>query len=121
MTGATPTPTPTVWPRIPAPGWQGLYRQLQADVAALDPYATVRAKSKTGHLDVTVVSAAPAVLQRIRELCYAAEDTSQRTCEVCGNPGQRVRDGRGWIRSLCPDHAAMPLVELRALLRESGS
>lgn len=101
-----PTPTPTVWPHIPAPGWQDLYRQLQAAVAALDPYAVVRARSKCAHLDVDVYEANPAVLHQIRELCFDAEDASMRTCEWCGRPGRRVRDTRGWLRALCPEHAA---------------
>jgi hypothetical protein len=39
-----------------------------------------------------------------RGLIDMAEAISFRTCEVCGSPGRQTKSG--WIRTLCPTHAA---------------
>jgi hypothetical protein len=39
----------------------------------------------------------------ISGLVSMAESMSGVTCEVCGNPGERV--GGGWITTLCEEHA----------------
>jgi hypothetical protein len=41
--------------------------------------------------------------EAIRQRIVAAAQESFRTCEVCGQPGQR-REG-GWIKTLCDLHA----------------
>lgn len=88
-------------------GWEPLYRQLQDDVAELDPTAQVMVLQRPHRLHLHVVAANPATQQAIRDLCFEAEATCLRICQVCGEPGE-VRnlelDESRW-RVRCDAHA----------------
>ncbi|SKM39871.1 Uncharacterised protein [Mycobacteroides abscessus subsp. abscessus] len=88
------------------PGWEPFYRQLQADVAELDPAAQVQVLQRPHRLHLHVVEAKPEVEQAIKDLCFDAEAASSRTCQVCGEPGQvrnLDRDQSRW-RVRCDEH-----------------
>ncbi|GAA4407334.1 hypothetical protein [Tsukamurella soli] len=92
-------------------GWYPLLVQLDADLAAIDPgYELHQCKEKYGTLRFyfdtdTDVDAART---RMNALVDAAEDRSARTCDRCGEPGaMHVRNGSGWMRTLCAARAAV--------------
>lgn len=88
------------------PGWQPVYRRLQAAVAELDPTAQVQVLQRPHRLHLHVVEAKSEVQQAIKDLCFDAEAASLRTCQVCGELGE-VRnldqDESRW-RVRCDDH-----------------
>lgn len=45
------------------------------------------------------------VLTRIRDLVKAAEERTQKTCAVCGAPGE-LDLSQPWVLTLCPEHSA---------------
>lgn len=89
------------------PGWEPLYRRLQADIAELDPDAQVQVLQRPHRLHLHVVAANPATQQAIRDLCFEAEAASLRICQVCGEPGEvrnLAKDQSRW-RVRCDAHA----------------
>ncbi|CPS10296.1 Uncharacterised protein [Mycobacteroides abscessus] len=100
-------PRPGWTPLRDVPGWEPLYRQLQAEIAELDPAAQVQVLQRPHRLHLHVVEAKSEVEQAIKDLCFDAEAASSRTCQVCGEPGE-VRnlelDESRW-RVRCDVHA----------------
>jgi len=41
----------------------------------------------------------------IHGMVRMAEAWSERTCEVCGNPGKKRGSGGGWVHTACDEHA----------------
>ncbi|MFC9970258.1 hypothetical protein ACFVH6_05075 [Spirillospora sp. NPDC127200] len=96
------------------PGWSGVLMRAHAELVAVLPnYQVAQVKEKYGMLDVHLgvyfdpvtgrLGVTDEIGARVSAILQAARDESRRTCEVCGEPGSEV--GRGWIKTLCPDHA----------------
>lgn len=83
-----------------ADGWFRLLMDLSIALDALDEDIDVKqVKEKFGTLRFYV----GAVSQEAHNLIDAAEELSEVTCEVCGEPGE-LRGG-GWISALCDEHS----------------
>lgn len=84
------------------PGWTALVADALAELSRLAPDAKVtQAKEKMGSLRIHCLDShldAPTrkVLRRI-------EERSLRTCEACGEPGERIASD-GWVRTRCTAH-----------------
>ena len=81
-------------------GWFPLLDQLSSDITALDKRdgsetIAVQVKEKIGGLRFYIEGGTGAVWKAIEE----AEALSERTCEMCGEPG-KLR-GKGWVSTLC--------------------
>jgi hypothetical protein len=96
------------------PGWRGILLRAHTELVTVLPnYQVAQVKEKWGMLDVNLGAYIDPVTgefgisrelgTRVRAILRAAQDESRRTCEVCGEPGGET--GRGWIKTLCPDHA----------------
>ena len=89
---------------FPGDGWYALINALCAELQGLtarygEPQIVVsQVKEKFGKLRVHVHEASPAQHKAIA----AAERMSASICEVCGEPGQLVRDG--FYRTRCERH-----------------
>lgn len=98
-------------------GWISLVERLVDAIDALDiPYEVDQVKEKFGGLRFYWHQPYPEgeipdderadrreASTKIRALIDAAEAESIQTCEICGAPGRP--QGKGWIRTLCDDHA----------------
>ncbi|PYX49951.1 MAG: hypothetical protein DMG76_35780 [Acidobacteria bacterium] len=89
-------------------GWFDILWRLCVDLeplvaefeqAAGCQFEILQVKEKFGELRIHVNHANDAIRERIG----VAKEEAYRTCEVCGQPGQR-REG-GWIKTLCDEHA----------------
>jgi hypothetical protein len=95
-------------------GWHPILARLHEQVVMLVPDYTVgQLKEKFGglrvHLDIdpNLDKILPLeTIQRIWDLCEAAEGESERTCEYCGKPG--VPTGAGWVKTLCTECGGRP-------------
>lgn len=82
-------------------GWMPLVERLIADLIALGwDRDCHQIKEKFGGLRFYTGQLSEACTRRI----LAAEEESERTCEVCGAPG-RMTEVRGRITRLCGQHA----------------
>ena len=85
-------------------GWlpllEGLFAQIDKIVReeGLEDFAITQVKEKYGSLRVYTNYSTNAIDTAID----AAEDESERTCEVCGQPGKLYTDG--WMMTRCPLH-----------------
>ncbi len=85
-------------------GWYGLLQKLCSDIAA---HATavaiapsiISVHEKYGTLRVDTSEDDP----HIRRLLRDAEDASEKTCDVCGEPGNLLDDGV-WMKTRCCLH-----------------
>ncbi len=76
------------------PGWQGLFRQLIADLTAIDPnIAVTQAKQKFGRLRVYYRPYTPDA----SKLVDAAEQQSRAMCEKCGGAARSDAAAHGSI------------------------
>jgi hypothetical protein len=83
------------------PGWQGLFRQLLAELTAIDPnIAVTQAKQKFGRLRVYYRPYSPDA----SELVDAAEQQSRTMCEKCGQPAVLMMRPTGLYQTLCERH-----------------
>lgn len=91
-------------------GWYPIIIELDQALAAIDPGYTVhQVKEKFSGLryyfhpseDVPETDR-----ERMDELVRAAETRCGATCELCGEPGVRHSNSRGWIMTLCSACAA---------------
>jgi hypothetical protein len=91
------------------PGWVPLVDELHAEVLDLDPNVVVdQVKEKFGGLRYYFSTGVSSEIeQQITLLVDAAEAQSFEICEVCGAPGELRRD-RGWLKTLCDEHARDP-------------
>ena len=81
-------------------GWFKLIDQLSADITALDERdgsqtIAVQVKSKFGGLRFYIEGGTDAV----GEVIQKAEALSEKTCELCGEPGTTRNDG--WVSTVC--------------------
>lgn len=87
-------------------GWVGLVDQLDRALAALDPGYHLFTIARTG--GELVFDAEPSSLEladRFAAIVGSASEVASRTCEVCGEPGERSAT-RGLIEVLCAEHRA---------------
>lgn len=78
------------------PGWDALLLDLACKLEALPaPPAAAQIKEKFGGLRFYLDGYTP----EAEALVAAAEELSLRTCETCGEPGERA--GTSWLRTRC--------------------
>jgi hypothetical protein len=91
-------------------GWFRIVYELSAKLETLikrllanarDGYYAVQVKEKFGGLRFYMNAETEEMSRVIRE----AEAQSTVTCEMCGLPGHL--SGRGWVKTLCEEHAAL--------------
>src|SRR6476619_2871428 len=82
-------------------GWWPIIAQLDRDIAAIESaYEVHQIKEKFGGLRF-YNAGGTGNDARIDELIAQAERPAAQTCELCGAPGR----ARGWIRTVCDEHA----------------
>lgn len=89
-------------------GWFDLIWRLCEDLTKMElpeGFEVTQVKEKFGTLRFYINSGTDDIDNRIDE----AEDESGRTCEWCGEPGERR--GGGWIRTLCDKCHAKDLLK----------
>lgn len=90
-------------------GWYDIVIRLDEAIAQIDPHYKIdQIKEKFGGLRYYVsLSGGLDDIQRdhIYRLITAAEHKSETTCDVCGEPGTRATQGRGYIATRCDEHA----------------
>lgn len=85
---------------LPA-GWRELFRQLIADLSAIDPnIAVTQAKQKFGRLRVYYRPYSPDASERVD----AAEQQSRTICEKCGGAAVLMMLPTGLYQTLCELH-----------------
>ena len=81
-------------------GWDDIVEKLTGMVVALQPDIKIQqVKEKFGGLRYYVDSAT----EEVNFLIETAEDASERTCQVCGQPGGMVEKNY-WVATLCEKH-----------------
>jgi len=87
-------------------GWVGLVDELDRALAALDPDYHLFAIARTGgHLVFDAEPSSPELAHRFVAIIGATSEAASRTCEVCGEPGERSAT-QGLIEVLCAEHRA---------------
>jgi hypothetical protein len=88
-------------------GWYPIIKELIVDLIALGwDKQTCQVKEKFGGLRFYINAGSDEIFNRISE----AEKQSYETCEVCGNPGELIRD-LGWYSTFCEEHYQEKKVE----------
>lgn len=89
-------------------GWATIINKLNDEIAAIDPnYRVDQIKEKFGELRYYVHLSndlTKSQVDAIHQLIGEAEDTTLQTCDVCGAPGKRATQGRGYIATRCEEH-----------------
>lgn len=87
-------------------GWYSIIIALDQALAEIDPdYVLHQVKEKFGTLRYYYRTEVEGARERMNTLIRAAETRCGATCELCGEPGVRHSNGRGWILTLCPSCA----------------
>ncbi|GAA3334640.1 hypothetical protein HP467_01135 [Curtobacterium albidum] len=88
-------------------GWDALLDRLDRALLNLEPaYEATRITSKFGGLRFRVaLDTFGDRRNEARDLIFAAEEESLRTCEICGQPGNLHVDIHLWRATLCETHA----------------
>jgi uncharacterized protein with HEPN domain len=79
-------------------GWHGIIERLSVELAADPSLVTVQVKEKDGVLKFHVTERVGAKSAAAIE---AARGESERTCEICGAPGEIAARLRGWVSVRC--------------------
>lgn len=80
-------------------GWREIVENLYDDLVVMGWNRDLfQVKEKFGGLRFYIGEGSGEMFDRIAK----AENASQTTCMVCGNPGKKT--GRGWILTLCEEH-----------------
>lgn len=86
------------------PGWQPIIEKLHTELLKIDPdYVVAQIKEKFGGLRYYFSfseKAEPEQREQMDALVLEAEKEAERTCELCGKPGENLAD-RGWWTTLC--------------------
>ncbi|WP_145724901.1 hypothetical protein [Nocardioides sp. J9] len=87
-------------------GWFALVEELDRALAALDPGYHLFAIARTGgELVFDAALSSPELANRLAAIVGSASEVASRTCEVCGEPGERSAI-QGLIEVLCAEHRA---------------
>lgn len=94
-------------------GWAPLVDQLITDLFTIGWDGHLyQVKQKFGGLRFYIGQGPRETFDRIAQ----AEKDSEKTCEVCGEPGSKRNTG-GWLQTLCDKHYEQAIAE-RAAMRE---
>ena len=95
-----PTQTTMYWRLDVGDGWFRMIHELCEKIVALDPKAKAdQVKEKYGTLRFYITGD-----ERLEALVDEAENQSETTCEVCGEPG--VLESDGWYAVRCEQHTS---------------
>ena len=97
-------------------GWHPILRTLEDQLNAIDPdFILQQVKEKFGGLRYYAHSHTddPA----FRAAINVAEAESERTCEVCGEPGE-TKATHHWLKTLCETHRAEDIERHEAQMKE---
>lgn len=84
-------------------GWYDIADQLGAELTQLRPIVAIeKIQEKHGFLDLDYGKAS----DEAETLITAASDASERTCEICGEPGH-IDARQSWLRTRCNNCRAM--------------
>lgn len=87
-------------------GWFGLVDELDRALVALDPGYLLFAIARTdGELAIDAEPSSPGLARRFAALIHAASEAASRTCEICGDPGEK-KAIHGLVEVLCAQHRA---------------
>lgn len=99
-------------------GWHPILRELEEELNKIDPeFILQQVKEKFGGLRYYAYphSPDPAFEGAIR----TAEAKSERTCEVCGEPGL-IKATHHWLKCLCETHRAEDVARYAAERKQLG-
>jgi len=86
-------------------GWYDIIRELDKKIAELYPdYVVDQVKEKFGGLRYYVGIVPKDVHAAINEAINEAEAKAEKTCDVCGEPGNIGRVGKWLIAARCEKH-----------------
>lgn len=74
---------------------KGFYPLIDKLFDRLKPEQIIGIKSKYGRIDLHIDGT-----EEEQEFGYQIEKESEKTCEICGNPGE-LKNENGWITALC--------------------
>lgn len=91
-------------------GWDALFDELATTLESIarkhriDPrdLRMSQAKEQWGELTVYVAGGSTFVDEALSQACEDAAERSRFTCEICGEPGQRVTSAA--VMTVCPTH-----------------
>lgn len=85
-------------------GWHPILRELEEELNRIDPdFYLQQVKEKFGGLRYYADPHSPD--PAFRQAINVAEAKSERTCEVCGEPGV-IKATHHWLKCLCEKHRA---------------
>lgn len=83
-------------------GWYPIIVQLDQQLAELDPnYELHQCKEKFAGLRYYFHTEVDGARDQMHTLVREAETRCETTCELCGEPGTRHTNRRGWLKTLC--------------------
>jgi len=85
-------------------GWHPILRELEEELNKIDPdFILLQVKEKFGGLRYYAHPHVPD--PAFEGAIHVAEAKSERTCEVCGEPGE-IKATYHWLKCLCAEHRA---------------
>lgn len=82
------------------PGWWPILDNYLPPILSIDPEAQIEVKEKFGALRIWVGSETIDDWGVFSPFIEAAEEASQKVCQICGAPGH-CRPNKRWIQTLC--------------------
>ena len=82
-------------------GWYDLLDRLCEELSKYEGVVAAQVKEKFGGLRFYINGTPPELFDEIHGIIHKYEAESFKTCETCGEPGERERRGGGWIRTTC--------------------
>ena len=103
-------------------GWHPLIKDMEALLNEIDPdFELLQVKEKFGGLRYYAHTRDRGdANEEFQEVLRRAESESERTCEVCGMPGENHPGTFGWLKTLCPEHQAERLANDQRMKEEMG-
>ena len=100
-------------------GWHPIVRRLEEELNKIDPdFILQQVKEKFGGLRYYATPHVPD--PAFQQAINVAEAESERTCEVCGEPGEN-KATRQWLKTLCETHREVDEQRYQDMLKKSGT
>jgi len=91
------------WAQGVGPGWRPIVREAIKKIEALGGRIT-QVKEKFGGLRIYYRTNLQSIHEPISLILRQAESECDKICEVCGQPGAKKRQLKGWVKTVCPFH-----------------